>query len=195
MIILASGSPRRRELLTQMGYEFEIITSDADETPSKEVPSEIVEELSMRKAKEVFEKSHEKYGDDNILIIAADTLVFKGEKRMGKPKDVSDAKRMLKELSGSTHQVYTGVSLIYEKAGKTVENSFFEKTDVIFCQLTDEEIDEYIETKEPMDKAGAYAIQGKSAKFITGINGEYANVVGLPVARLYQEIKKIGYIR
>lgn len=195
MIILASGSPRRRELLSIIDDNFKIYKSDADETPTETEPGRIVEELSARKAQDVYNKillNHEET-DDKLLIIAADTLVFYGNTRMGKPESYEDAVSMLKLLSGNVHQVYTGVSLVYSHNGETVYRSFSEKTDVFFQKVSDGEISEYVKTGEPMDKAGAYAIQGKFARFVKSINGDYYNVVGLPVARLYSEIKEIGY--
>lgn len=198
MVILASGSPRRKELLAQAGIEFEVITSDADETPVKTIPEEIVMELSARKGEDVYEKviSANKIDvNKENVIIAADTLVFYKNKRMGKPKDREDAVRMLKDLSDDVHDVITGVTIIYTKDGEKKQTSFFEKTEVSVYDLSDEEIEAYVDTKEPMDKAGAYAIQGFFGKYIKGINGEYANVVGLPIARLYYELKRIGYVR
>lgn len=194
MIILASGSPRRKELLSTITDDYTIITSNADETPSKTVPSEIVEELSLKKGEEVFERVKAEGTIDILeenLVISADTLVFLGSERMGKPKDKADAVRMIKELSGNTHDVITGVTLIYTKTGSVKKVSFHEKTEVIVYPLSDKEIEDYVATGEPMDKAGAYAIQGFFGKFIKAVNGEYANVVGLPVARLYHEIQKI----
>lgn len=193
MIVLASGSPRRKELLSILEPNFEIITSDADETPTKTLPEEIVEELSYKKAQDVFSRIKDHYGREQLLIIAADTLVFKGTKRMGKPKDEEEAVSMLKALQGNVHEVYTGVTLIYAFDTKIIEKSFFEKTEVEFARMSDQEIEAYVSTREPMDKAGAYAIQGGFGKFITRISGEYNNVVGLPIARLYQELKKIGF--
>lgn len=195
MVILASGSPRRKELLTQAGIAFEVITSDADETPTKTVPAEIVMELSKRKGEDVYERLEREGRIDKTgetLIISADTLVFFKNERLGKPKDRADAFRMIKELSGDVHDVITGVTLTYVNQGQKKQVRFFEKTEVSVYDLTDEEIEAYIETGEPMDKAGAYAIQGFFGKYIKGINGEYANVVGLPIARLYHEIKKLG---
>ncbi|SCX20018.1 septum formation protein [Lachnospiraceae bacterium YSD2013] len=195
MVILASGSPRRRELLTQAGIAFEVITSDADETPTKTVPAEIVMELSKRKGEDVYERLEREGRIDKAgetLIISADTLVFFKDERLGKPKDKADAFRMIKELSGDVHDVITGVTLAYVNQGQKKQVRFFEKTEVSVYDLTDEEIEAYIATGEPMDKAGAYAIQGFFGKYIKGINGEYANVVGLPIARLYHEIKKLG---
>jgi septum formation protein len=195
MVILASGSPRRKELLTQAGIAFEVITSDADETPTKTVPAEIVMELSKRKGEDVYERLEREGRIDKTgetLIISADTLVFFKDERLGKPKDKADAFRMIKELSGDVHDVITGVTLTYVNQGQKKQVRFFEKTEVSVYDLTDEEIEAYIATGEPMDKAGAYAIQGFFGKYIKGINGEYANVVGLPIARLYYEIKKLG---
>jgi len=195
MVILASGSPRRKELLTQAGIAFEVITSDADETPTKTVPAEIVMELSQRKGEDVYERLEREGRIDKTgetLIISADTLVFFKDERLGKPKDKADAFRMIKELSGDVHDVITGVTLTYVNQGQKKQVRFFEKTEVSVYDLNDEEIEAYIATGEPMDKAGAYAIQGFFGKYIKGINGEYANVVGLPIARLYHEIKKLG---
>ena len=195
MIILASGSPRRKELLTQAGIDFEVLTSDADETPTKTVPAEIVMELSQRKGEDVYAVLESQGRIDSSkenLIISADTLVFFKDERLGKPKDKADAVRMLRELSGEVPDVITGVTLIYVNQGERKQVSFYEKTEVSVYDLTDEEIEAYVATGEPMDKAGAYAIQGFFGKYIKGINGEYANVVGLPIARLYYEIKKIG---
>lgn len=198
MIILASGSPRRKELLGQMNLSFEILSSDADETPTKTIASEIVEELSLRKAEDVYNKliENERLIDtEDNLIVAADTLVFYGNERLGKPGNRDNAVKMLNMLQGNTHQVFTGVTLILV-SNKTVKKvSFHEKTDVTFYPMTVHEIDEYVATGEPMDKAGAYAIQGYCAKYIQSINGEYSNVVGLPVARLYHEMVKIGFIK
>lgn len=193
MIILASKSPRRKELLEQLGLEFQIVTADADETPSKDNPAEIVEELSAKKAEAVLEQVKGRYSEEKLLIIAADTLVFQGKERMGKPKDAEDAYRMLRLLQDDVHQVYTGVTLVYISEGTTKKVSFNEKTDVFFYPMSEAEIVEYVATGEPMDKAGAYAIQGLSGKFIKSINGEYSNVVGLPIARLYHEIEKTGF--
>lgn len=198
MVILASGSPRRKELLTQAGIEFSIITSDADETPTKTVPEEIVMELSKRKAEDVYDRVVKegifKAGEDNF-IIAADTLVFFGQDRMGKPKDKEDAVRMLKELSDNVHDVITGVTILHPIDGELRTATFFEKTKVSVYKLSDEEIEAYVATGEPMDKAGAYAIQGYFGKYIKKIDGEYANVVGLPIARVYHELKGLGYVR
>ena len=196
MIILASGSPRRRELISSIFPEFTIIKSEKDEVVTKTKPDEIVNELSKHKAIEVWDKAigDNVITDDNSLLIAADTLVFLDGQRMGKPKDYDDAIDMLTKLSGNSHEVYTGVTLFYGNKDSYEEISFYESTRVFFYDISKEDIKSYVDSKEPMDKAGAYAIQGGFAKHIKGIEGEYANVVGLPIARLYQEIKKIGGI-
>lgn len=198
MVILASGSPRRKELLGAMGIEFEIRTSDVDETPTETEPEAIVKELSKRKGEDVYTslKNEGKISDsEECLIISADTLVFLGSERLGKPGTSENAAIMLGKLSGKTHQVITGVYLTYVSGNEIKTANFSAKTDVYVAKLSKQEIDEYVSTKEPLDKAGAYAIQGLFAKHIEGINGEYANVVGLPVASLYKELKKIGYIK
>lgn len=185
--VLASASPRRRELLAQMGLEFEIVPSGGEEIITKELPSEAVMELAEQKAGDVARQ----FADDT-LIIGADTVVVKDGQILGKPEDEEDAYRMLSMLSGTTHQVYTGVCLIYKRAGRKEIHTFYEETDVEFYPMSEREIREYIATKEPMDKAGSYGIQGKCAVFIRGIHGDYNNVVGLPVARLYHELDKFG---
>lgn len=186
-IVLASASPRRRELLAQMGLDFEIVPSKGEEVITKEQPDEVVMELALQKAREVAAG----FGD-GTLIIGADTVVVKDGKILGKPADEDDAVRMLKMLQGTSHQVYTGVCLIKKEDGKEREESFFEATDVEFYPMSREEILAYVRTGEPMDKAGAYGIQGKCAVYIRGIRGDYNNVVGLPIARLYHEMVKTG---
>ena len=194
-IILASSSPRRRELMAQAGFAFEVLVSEADETIETETPGEMVEVLSERKAAAVAEEiKRQGFAEDSVLLVGADTMVAIDGKKLGKPKDEKGAEEMLEELSGRTHQVYTGVTLIrLRKAenGSILQESrtFSEGTDVSFYPLTKEEIRSYIATGEPMDKAGAYGIQGKAAVFVKEIKGDYNNVVGLPIARLYQELK------
>jgi len=200
MIILASASPRRKELLSNMGFAFEIMTADLEEETAETGPGKRVEALSLMKAKEVFgrietEKLIPEEASKPLLVIAADTLVFLEGKVLGKPADPEEAYKMLSELSGNVHQVCTGVTLIMKEKGKTSYRSFYEETHVSFCKMSDREIRAYIATGEPMDKAGAYGIQGKGAKFVEKIEGDYSNVVGLPVSRLYREMKNIGYIR
>lgn len=180
-IVLASGSPRRRELLSQIGLDYEVVTSDADENIKEMEPEDYVRELASAKAQSVLEG----YMDNNdIIVIGADTIVYHKGSILTKPKDEEDAFRILKSLSGEVHQVYTGVNLC--SLHKNV--SFYEKTDVWVYDMTDEQIREYISTGEPMDKAGAYGIQGRFAAYIKGIEGDYNNVVGLPVAKLYHEL-------
>ncbi len=189
-VILGSGSPRRKEILSNAGIEHEVIVSDCDEHITKTFPAEVVEELSLQKASDVWDKACRKYVKDDLLVIGADTIVAFGDTIYGKPDDREDAMRMLKNLSGHTHQVYTGVTV------KTVTRTitFVECTDVYVYDVTDEEIGEYVDTGEPMDKAGAYAIQGGFARYIKGIKGDYNNVVGFPIARTVYELKKEGIV-
>ncbi len=185
-LILASGSPRRRELLCQMGADIEIILSNVDEQTDITEPAEMVCELSRRKCSFVASEI------ENGIVLGADTVVSIEGKILGKPRDEVDAKKMLRLLSGKAHQVYTGVTLIKREDGKTVESCVFsEKTDVFVAELTAEEIEAYVKTGEPLDKAGAYAIQGLFAKHITGINGDYFNVVGLPVSAVYSRLRQM----
>lgn len=186
-IILASGSPRRRELLEQTGYEFEIEVSDADENIQADDPGELVEQLSFRKADAVARKHLQ---EQACMVIGADTVVVQDREVLGKPNGEQGAVEMLKELSGRTHQVYTGVSLFLIKDGKlTASQSFHVCTDVTMRPMSDREIADYVATGEPMDKAGAYGIQGKAAVFISGIHGDYYNVVGLPVCETVQQLQ------
>lgn len=199
-IILASASPRRKELLEQIGLEFEICPAKGEEIITKTVPQEVVMELSKQKAEEVagmlvsYGENHKEITTpSDILVIGADTVVAHEGNILGKPKDEADAKRMLQMLSGKTHSVFTGVTLVLiDRSGKTGELVFYEKTDVTMHPMSEQEIDRYIATGEPMDKAGSYGIQGKCAIYIEKINGDYNNVVGLPITRIYQELKNIG---
>lgn len=194
-IILASASPRRRELLTQIGLEFEIKVSDVEEKITSDKPWEIVEELAAQKAEAVF-SSMEKDGgledtDEDLLVIGADTIVVHGTRILGKPKDTKEAQQMLSLLGGDTHQVYTGVCLIHRTKNGVEHRCFHEMTKVLLWDMTACEIQSYIKTGEPMDKAGAYGIQGIFARHVKAIEGDYNNIVGLPVGRLYQEIVTI----
>ncbi len=184
-IILASASPRRRELMTLAGYAYRVQASDVDETITKTVPEEIVQELSWQKAYSVAMQQKE-----DCVVIGCDTLVALGQEVMGKPKDDEDAVRMLTCLSGKAHQVYSGVTIIEMKNG-SVEKSctFAEKTDVYVMPMSQAEIRSYVACGECRDKAGSYAIQGRFAVYIQGIDGDYYNVVGLPIARLHQKLK------
>lgn len=189
--ILASGSPRRKELLEQIGISFEIFPANGEEIITKKFPWEVVEELSLQKAAEVAERYEKKLGiNEQTVIIGADTIVAYGEEIMGKPKDEEMAKEMLTKLQNDSHQVYTGVTLVIMTAQGRRIITFYEKTEVVMYPMTKSQIEAYVATGEPMDKAGAYAIQGRCAAFVKGICGEYNNVVGLPVARLMQELLK-----
>ena len=194
-IILASASPRRKELLSQIGLSFEVRVSQVEEMITKTLPAEVVEELSAQKAQAVFDSLQLSEADckesaKGILVIGADTVVACDGQILGKPKDREDAERMLRLLQGRSHQVYTGVTVCCHRPdGQAAVKSFHEETEVTFYPMTEKEIQAYIETKDPMDKAGAYGIQGICARYISKIRGDYNNVVGLPVGRLYQEIK------
>ena len=186
-MILASASPRRRELLSRIGLAFTVKPACGEERGRGALAWEQVEELALQKAEEIAEEAGE-----NVIVIGADTLVFLDGKPMGKPQDEKEAARMLSALQGRTHQVYTGVALIWSRGGEQRRRSFHECTDVTVYPMTQEEILAYIRTGEPMDKAGAYGIQGLFARHIQKIEGDYNNVVGLPVGRLYQEMKAEG---
>lgn len=200
-IILASASPRRKELLEQIGMEFEICPAKGEEVITQNRPDAVVLELSHQKAEEVaagvltYNETHPDLATpQDILVIGADTVVAYGDKILGKPKDEADAERMLTLLQGKKHSVYTGITLVFiDKNGRTGEHRFFERTDVTMYPMDEDEIHRYIATGEPMDKAGSYGIQGRCAIYIKQIEGDYNNVVGLPVARLYQELRCIGY--
>lgn len=185
-IILASGSPRRKKLLEQIGIEPVICPSGVDEDTDVTSPRALVEELSCRKCLDIAEKT------EDGIIVGADTVVAIDDEILGKPKDAEDAKHMLERIQGKTHHVYTGVTIARREAGRLADKvTFSEKTEVHVAGMTDGEIDDYIATGEPLDKAGAYGAQGGFAKFIEGFNGDYCNVVGLPVAALYKNLKKI----
>ena len=189
-LILASSSPRRRELLSQIGLDFEIRTADVDEHVAADSPEELVRKLSHIKASAIRPAE----GEAPVTVLGADTIVAVDGKVLGKPADAEDAKRMLRLLQGRSHEVYTGVTLLsYFADGGSACNTFAEETKVFFAPMTEEEIAEYVATKDPLDKAGAYGIQGFCARYITHIEGDYNNVVGLPVGRVYRELKKAGY--
>ncbi|MBQ4283650.1 MAG: Maf family protein [Lachnospira sp.] len=216
-LILGSGSPRRRELMSQVGLEFEVIVSDADESTGETQPDKMVMELSKKKAMAVWNSLDDKKRADSV-VIGADTIVYSDGNVLGKPKDEEDAFNMIKSFAGKAHSVFTGVTMI---AGSSCEDdcstsiaidSFAEETKVYVYPMNDDEIRGYVSTsasvnkdgvsrwdstKTPFeceDKAGSYGIQGLFAAYIKGIEGDYNNVVGLPVARVYQELKKAGYI-
>lgn len=187
-LILASASPRRKELLEQVGAEFEIIPAKGEEVITSSRPEEVVVELSVQKAEEVAGRIQEK----DVIILGADTVVVFDGQILGKPKDEAEAERILSMLSGNTHSVYTGVTLIVIQDGKSERHSFYEETKVTMYPMTKQQILSYIRTGEPMDKAGAYGIQGKGALYIEKIHGDYNNVVGLPVAKIFQRMRKSG---
>jgi septum formation protein len=201
-VILASASPRRKELLAKLGVPFEVIVSDTDENIECANPCSLVRELALLKARDVFEKVSGCSSDcpsetvaragneSSLLVIGADTVVDLGGTVLGKPKDKADAERMLRGLSGNAHQVHTGIAVIVRDASGTVtEFSDTETSTVHVDTLTDEEISSYIATGEPFDKAGSYAIQGDFAPYISSIEGDYYNIVGLPIHKLYSIIK------
>lgn len=187
-IVLASGSPRRKEILSQIGACYDVIVSDCDESTEVTEPAELVKVLSKRKAEAV---ANELTGA--AIVIGADTVVAYGSEILGKPKDRTDAKRMITMLSGNLHQVYTGVSLIIkEETGDSSVITFAECSEVDVDSMTERQIEEYLDTKEGEDKAGSYAVQGIFAAHIKGIRGDYFNIVGLPVAAIYKRLYENG---
>ena len=185
-IVLASNSPRRKELLTRLGIPFEVrVMQDIDESYPETIP---VNEVPLHIAGKKADAYREVMGEDE-LIITADTVVIVGKEILGKPTDAADAARMLQALSGRTHQVTTGVCMV----ARDQDRRFSVTTDVTFKQLTPEEISYYIDTFKPYDKAGAYGIQEWIGHIgVTGLNGSYYNVMGLPIQRIYQVLKALG---
>ncbi|MBQ1871525.1 MAG: septum formation protein Maf [Lachnospiraceae bacterium] len=199
-MILASGSPRRKEILKEAGYNFDVIPSDATEEAKYKRPAYYVQELAAVKVKDVCDRvlsetklyENGKYRKGEVIILGADTVVCLYDDILGKPKNEKDAFNMIKSLSGKKHCVYTGISLIRAVDGKVVKRrTTYLRTGVNVAELSDDEINEYIKTGECMDKAGAYAIQGKFAKHIERIEGNYHNVVGLPINEVYKLINTI----
>lgn len=192
-LILASGSERRRELLTMCGYEYEIEVSRADEHIDEPDPAEYVARLAERKAEEVYRRLTREGGrcaEGSIAVLGADTVVLDEGDIIGKPKDEADAKRILSRLSGKTHTVYTGVAVVTAEDTRTGTA----QTQVTFETLSEEEIDRYIATGEPLDKAGAYGIQGPFGMFVREISGNYFTVIGLPLPMAYQMLKEAGVL-
>lgn len=183
--ILASASPRRKELLSRTGIEYTVIPSDVEEKITKTEPCEVVMELALLKASDVFDK----HADDDTMVIGSDTIVVYKDEILGKPEDDDDARDMLSMLSDRTHQVYTGIALVSMENGDKKIKTFYECTDVTFYPITREDIDKYVASGDPLDKAGSYGIQTDFAIHIKEIHGDYNNVVGLPIGRLYQELK------
>ena len=184
-IVLASASPRRKELLELMGLQFTIVPSKKEEVITKNQPAEIVEELAIQKAEDVLKDLS---GD--VLVIGSDTIVVCEGEVMGKPADEEEAFAMLHKLQGRVHEVYTGVAVLDRNADKITMDIFSKKAEVAVHHMSDEEIWWYIRRGESMDKAGAYGIQGSFAVFVEEIRGEYNTVLGLPIAGLYQVLKQ-----
>lgn len=209
-LVLASGSQRRRELLTMCGYDYEIIVSNADETIDENDPESFVRALSFRKAKEVFDRLFAA-GRRDFAVIGSDTVVAfqkDGEAKpviIGKPKDAKDAVRILSMLSGKTHRVFTGVSVIADipDENAAAQCSIRKKeeiqtecsiTEVTFETLSPDEITDYVNSGDPLDKAGSYGIQGPFGMFVREIRGNYFTVIGMPIPVLYKMLKKIGIL-
>jgi len=185
-IILASGSPRRKEILERAGISCEIIVSNADETISGE-PDYQVKELALRKARAVAER----FSADDAIILAADTLVFVNGRILEKPRDAAEAFSMIKTLQGRHHVVYTGVALI--RHGADSEFAFTDAARVFFRALSDVEINAYIATGEPFDKAGGYGVQGRGAVLVERIEGDFYTVMGLPISKVCVALAEMGY--
>ncbi len=188
-IILASGSPRRKEILEQADVVFQIIPSQKEEIVSSTQPDDVVKELSLMKASDIADKM-----PVNSIIIGADTVVANAGNILGKPKDELEAVDMIMNLQGHSHTVHTGVCIIVKHQDGTLDiRQFSEVTKVHITDISKEEAMTYILSGEAMDKAGAYAIQGKFAKYVQGIDGDYYNVVGFPISRFRIEMKRLGF--
>lgn len=186
-IILASSSPRRRELLEKAGVHFQVMPSQEEEHIENKEPAQIVENLSWQKAASVASKT----GQD-VIVIGSDTLVAYEGRVLGKPRDAEEAVETLKLLQGNTHQVYTGVTVIVRDKEEEITKTFSRRTDVTFYPVDEKEIRDYVATGDPMDKAGSYDIRGDFSVYIKEIFGDYNNVVGLPVSMLFWEMKQLG---
>ena len=186
-IILASSSPRRRELLEKAGVHFQVMPSQEEEHIEKKEPAQIVENLSWQKAASVASKT----GQD-VIVIGSDTLVAYEGRVLGKPRDAEEAVETLKLLQGNTHQVYTGVTVIVRDKEEEITKTFSRRTDVTFYPVDEKDIRDYVATGDPMDKAGSYDIRGDFSVYIKEIYGDYNNVVGLPVSMLFWEMKQLG---
>ena len=188
-IVLASGSPRRKEILEQAGVKFQVIPSQKEEQITSTDPEEVVKELALCKAQDIADSL-----TGNIIVIGADTVVVNAGNILGKPSDELDAVNMIMNLQGHSHNVYTGVCIIVKTENQETQIcQFAENTKVMVADIEKEEAMSYVMTGEPMDKAGAYSIQGKFAKYICGIEGDYYNVVGFPIARFREKMKKLGF--
>lgn len=185
-LVLASGSPRRKELLENLKLSFDVSVSNIDESIDEELtPEEMVMQIAFNKAKAVSEEYPDSY------VIGADTAVLFQNQILGKPNDEQESIQVLKALSNHTHEVVTGVAIIY----KDTHSLFYEKTEVTFWDLSDEEITDYVASGEPRDKAGSYGIQELGSSLVKHIKGDYFAVVGLPVSRTLRELKKLGFNR
>ena len=184
-LVLASASPRRRELLTAMGVDFDICVADIDES---RIEDELAEDFVIRLAREKAQKICAQISDENVAILAADTIVVQGERVFSKPKDEKHARRIWQALSGNKHQVMTAVCLLNKGKNQIRLSS----TDVEFGRITDDQMTRYWSTGEPSDKAGAYAIQGFASAWVKQINGSYSNVVGLPLREVNQLLAEVG---
>ena len=172
-----------------MGLDFEVFTREVDENIEVQSPEKLVMQLSRLKAVAVYEEYNLK--EENLMVIGADTVVALNGQILGKPRDEKHAKEMLMTLSDNEHEVLTGVTIVTTNDGKPVIETFYEKTIVYTYPITENEINDYIMSREPMDKAGSYGIQGIGARFIKKIDGDYNNVVGLPISQIYQKIKEM----
>jgi len=189
-LILASASPRRKELLAKVGYTFEVNPSHAPEVVTHTVPSQVVEELSKIKAEDIFDETVSGADEkEDFVVLGADTIVASENDIMGKPVDKDHAFAMLKSLQGRWHSVYTGVTLCGRINGREMEDTFHVQTRVKFYDLSDEEILEYLDDPEYRDKAGSYGIQGLGTLLVEKIDGDYNNVVGLPIASVHRHLK------
>ena len=182
-VILASKSPRRKEILENLGVKFDIVVADADEYCTIADPLERVKALAAIKGNAVLDTISDR---DDLLVIACDTLVYASGEFLGKPRDRDDAERMMRMLSGKAHSVVSGIYVYYN--GRAVTEA--EETRVVFDEMTDGEIERYVSTDEPYDKAGGYAVQGLASLYVSALEGDYFNVVGLPVNKLYKTLKK-----
>lgn len=187
-LILGSQSPRRKELLSWLNIPFKIMTADLDEVSIETEPTNVAIDLASQKAHAVFEKTKD---HPFSFVISSDTIVVLDGKIYGKPKDKTEARVILSELSDRTHQVVTGVSFLFKElsTGKIREHLFFDSTEVTFNEITNDLMDAYIATGDSLDKAGAYGIQGPSLTFISRVNGSYSNVVGFPLDKVVSELK------
>ena len=186
-IVLASASPRRRELLEKIGVTFTVVPTEGDEKTTKTRPEEVVEELAFQKASE-----NRAIQEKDVMMIGSDTVVAVDGRILGKPGSREEAVHMLQMIQGRIHQVYTGVAVLINEREERRQLVFHEKAQVEVYPMTEEEIQNYVATGEPMDKAGAYGIQGSFAVYVKKIDGDYNTIVGFPVSRFYQELKAAG---